>query len=152
MFAIVECGGAQFKVAEKQKVRVPRITAAQGDKYKLEKVLLVSNGRETEVGRPVVKEAVVEATILGHPRSAKIEGMKYKPKKDYRRRWGARTLFTELMIDKVSHPGIKPLEKPEGQKAASAKPANKAPRSPRQGPGQADSVQAKKQTKAEERK
>jgi large subunit ribosomal protein L21 len=135
MFAIVECGGAQFKVAEKQKVRVPRISAAQGDKYKLEKVLLVSNGRETEVGKPVVKEAVVEATILGHPRSAKIEGMKYKPKKDYRRRWGARTLFTELMIDRVSHPAIKPLAMPEGEK--------KEPKKARA---------AKKETKAEEKK
>lgn len=135
MFAIVECGGAQFKVAEKQKVRVPRITAAQGDKYRLEKVLLVSNGRETEVGRPVVKEAVVEATILGHPRSAKIEGMKYKPKKDYRRRWGARTLYTELMIDKVTHPGIKPLAVPQGEKPAARKLKT-----------------AKKETKAEEKK
>ncbi len=122
MFAIVECGGAQFKVAEKQKVRIPRISAAQGEKFKLEKVLLVSNGRETEVGRPVVKEAVVEATILGHPRSAKIEGMKYKPKKDYRRRWGARALYTELMIDKVSHPGIKPLDMPQADKPATRKP------------------------------
>lgn len=140
MFAIVECGGAQFKVSEKQKVRVPRISAAQGDKFKLEKVLLVSNGRETEVGRPVVKEAVVEATIVGHPRSAKIEGMKYKPKKDYRRRWGARTLFTELMIDKVSHPGIKPLAKAEADKPAPKK-------APRQG-----SVQASTKTKSEEKK
>lgn len=152
MFAIVECGGAQFKVAEKQKVRIPRISAGQGEKFKLEKVLLVSNGVETEVGRPVVKGAVVEATVVGHPRSAKIDGMKYKPKKDYRRRWGARTLFTELLIDKVSHPGIKPLAKAEGQKAAAAKPAKKPPRSLRKGPGQAGSVQAKKETKAEEKK
>lgn len=118
MFAIVECGGAQFRVAEKQKVRIPRISANLGEKYKLEKVLLVSNGVETEVGRPVVKEAVVEATIVGHPRSAKIEGMKFKPKKDYRRRWGARTLFTELLIDRVSHPGIRPLAKAEAEKPA----------------------------------
>jgi len=121
MFAVVECGGAQFKVAEKQKVRIPRIKVTQGQKYKLEKVLLVSNGEESIVGTPVVKEAVVEATIIGHSRSAKIDGSKYKPKKDYRRRWGARTLFTDLMIDTVSHPGIKPLAKP----AVEAKPAKK---------------------------
>ncbi len=138
MFAIVECGGAQFKVSEKQKVRIPRITAGQGEKYKLEKVLLVSNGRETEVGRPVVKDAVVEATIIGHPRSAKIEGMKYKPKKDYRRRWGARTLYTELMIDKVSHPGIKPVPKAVEAKQPAAK---KAPRQ--------STSQAKKEVKSE---
>ncbi len=123
MFAIVECGGAQFKVSEKQKVRIPRISAGEGEKYRLEKVLLVSNGQDTKIGRPVLKEAVVEATILGHPRSAKIEGMKFKPKKDYRRRWGARTLYTELLIEKVSHPGIEPLAEPQGVR--SAKPVKK---------------------------
>jgi large subunit ribosomal protein L21 len=138
MFAIVECGGAQFKVFEKRKVRIPRITAGLGEKYRLEKVLLVSNGRETEVGRPVVKGAVVEATIVGHPRSAKIVGVKYKPKKDYRRRWGARTLFTELMIETVSHPAIKPVAKPAEQAAA-----KKAPRQ--------SSAPVKKETKAEDK-
>lgn len=125
MFAIIECGGAQFKVSEKQKVRVPRIKAERGQKYKLEKVLLVSNGRETEVGKPLVKEAVVEASILGHPRSAKIEGMKFKPKKDYRRRWGARTLFTELLIEKVSHPHIKPLAQEPQEKTGGKKVSRK---------------------------
>jgi len=125
MFAIIECGGAQFKVCEKQKVRVPRIKAELGQKYKLEKVLLVSNGQETEVGKPLVKEAVVEASILGHPRSAKIEAMKFKPKKDYRRRWGARTLFTELLIEKVSHPRIKPLAQGPQEKKVSRKESKK---------------------------
>lgn len=143
MFAIVECGGAQFKVSEKQKVRIPRISAGTGEKFKLEKVLLVSNGRETEVGKPVVKDAVVEATIVGHPRSAKIDGIKYKPKKDYRRRWGARTLYTELMIEKVSHPGIKPLAEPEVGKATRFRSEQT----------QGKTVKgAKKETKAEEKK
>jgi large subunit ribosomal protein L21 len=128
MYAVIECGGTQVLVSQNQKVRIPRIDAKEGEKYKIEKVLLVSNGQEVAVGTPLVKDAVVEATVVSHPRSGKIMGMKYKPKKDYRRRWGARELFTELMIDKLSHPTIKELSKPQAEKKAvkKAKPAKKA--------------------------
>ena len=125
MYAVIECGGTQVMVSENQKVRIPRIDAKEGQKYKMEKVLLMSNGQEVIIGRPTIKEAVVEVTVMGHSRSAKIEGMKYKPKKDYRRRWGARTHYTDLLVNTVSHPGIKAIEKPaaEPKKKAAAKPA-----------------------------
>ncbi len=125
MYAVIECGGTQVRVSENQKVRIPRIDAKEGQKYKMEKVLLMSNGQEVIIGRPTIKEAVVEVTVVGHSRSAKIEGMKYKPKKDYRRRWGARTHYTDLLVNTVSHPGIKAIEKPaaEPKKKAAAKPA-----------------------------
>ncbi|GEM_PF-153843 len=121
MYAVIECGGAQYRVTEKQKLTILRIDARQGDTVRLEKVLLVSNGRDVVIGTPVVKDAVVEATIVGHPRSAKIDAMRYIPKKDYRRRWGAHTNYTELMINTVSHPTVKPL-------AGEAKPAKPAPK------------------------
>jgi len=119
MYAVIECGGAQYKVSENQKVIILRIDAKQGATVKLEKVLLVSNGKDVVIGMPVVKDAVVEATIVGHPRSAKIDAMRYTPKKDYRRRWGAHTNYTELLINKVSHPAVKPLA------AVAAKPVKK---------------------------
>lgn len=128
MYAVIECGGAQYRVWEKQNVTILRIDAKQGDKVRLEKVLLVSNGKDVVIGTPVVKDAVVEATIIGHPRSAKIDAMRYVPKKDYRRRWGAHTNFTELRIETVSHPAVKPLagEAQPAPKAAKPKRAVKA--------------------------
>lgn len=126
MYAVIECGGTQVRVFQNAKVRIPRIDAKEGEKYKIEKILLVSNGQDIVVGSPTVKDAVVEATVVGHPRSAKIVGMIYKPKKDYRRHWGARTLFTELMIEKVSHPSVKPLEKLARPGAAKRRTVKKA--------------------------
>ncbi len=120
MYAVIECGGAQYRVSENQKVVILRIDAKQGATVKLEKVLLVSNGKDVVIGMPIIKDAVVEATIIGHPRSAKIDAMRYTPKKDYRRRWGAHTNYTELLINKVSHPAVKPLAAP------AAKPVKKA--------------------------
>jgi large subunit ribosomal protein L21 len=120
MYAVIECGGAQYKVSENQKVMILRIDAKQGATVKLEKVLLVSNGTDVVIGMPVVKDALVEATIVGHPRSAKINAIRYVPKKDYRRRWGAHTNYTELLINTVSHPTVKPLA------ILDAKPVKKA--------------------------
>jgi large subunit ribosomal protein L21 len=126
MYAVIECGGTQVRVFQNAKVRIPRIDAKEGEKYKIEKILLVSNGQDIVVGSPTVKDAVVEATVVGHPRSAKIVGMIYKPKKDYRRHWGARTHFTELFIEKVSHPAVKPLEKLARPGAAKKQTVKKA--------------------------
>ena len=132
MYAVVECGGTQVRVTEKQKLRIPRITATIGEKYRIEKILMVSNGQDIEIGHPVVAGAVVEATILAHPHGPKINGSRYVPKKDYRRRWGARNLFTELLINIVSHPTIKALpvepKKIEPKKVIkkAAKPASAA--------------------------
>ncbi|MDO9693940.1 MAG: 50S ribosomal protein L21 [Candidatus Latescibacteria bacterium] len=126
MYAVIECGGTQVRVFQNAKVRIPRIDAKEGEKYKIEKILLVSNGQDIVVGSPTVKDAVVEATVVGHPRSAKIVGMIYKPKKDYRRHWGARTHYTELFIEKVSHPTVKPLEKLARPGAARKKTVKKA--------------------------
>lgn len=116
MYAVIECGGTQVRVSENQKVRIPRIEAKEGEKYKMEKVLLVSNGQEVVIGQPIVKDAVVEVTVVGHSRSAKISAMIYKPKKDYRRRWGARTHYTDLLVNTVSHPKIKAIAKPAEEK------------------------------------
>jgi len=127
MYAVIECGGTQVRVFQNAKVRIPRIDAKEGEKYKIEKILLVSNGQDIVVGSPTVKDAVVEATVVGHPRSAKIVGMIYKPKKDYRRHWGARTHYTELFIEKVSHPTVKPLEKLARPGAAKKQTVKKAP-------------------------
>jgi large subunit ribosomal protein L21 len=111
MYAVIECGGTQVRVSENQKVRIPRIDAKEGEKYKMEKVLLMSNGQDVIIGQPVIKDAVVEVTVVAHSRSAKISGMVYKPKKDYRRRWGARTHYTDLLVNTVSHPKIKAIAK-----------------------------------------
>jgi len=139
MYAVIECGGTQVRVSENQKVRIPRIDAKEGEKYKMEKVLLVSNGQEVVIGQPIVKDAVVEVTVVGHSRSAKISAMVYKPKKDYRRRWGARTHYTDLLVNTVSHPKIKAIAKPAEEKKKAPKKTKAAkPAQTKKNPGKGD--------------
>jgi large subunit ribosomal protein L21 len=67
----------------------------------LGEVLLVDTGEKLLVGTPYVPGAKVQARVLRHLRGRKIDGFKYKPKKNYRRRWGHRQSLTELKIENI---------------------------------------------------
>lgn len=97
MFAVIQCGGKQYKVAADEVIRVEKLDANVGDKINLE-VLLVSDGDNTIVGTPVVKDAVVEAEVLAHGKEDKVVVFKYKPKKNVRSKQGHRQPYTELKI------------------------------------------------------
>ena len=97
MFAVVQTGGKQYTVSENDIIRVEKLEANVGDKLNLE-VLLVSDGENTVVGTPVVKNAVVEAEVLSSGKDDKIVVFKYKPKKNVRTKQGHRQPYTELKI------------------------------------------------------
>ena len=97
MFAIVETGGKQYVLQVGDIVRVEKLPYNEGEEIELDKVLLVE-GEERKVGRPYVEGAKVVARVLRHGRGPKIIGMKFKRRKNYRRKWGHRQWFTELEI------------------------------------------------------
>jgi large subunit ribosomal protein L21 len=101
MKAIVESGGFQYPVQEKEKVLVPKMEEEVGSEFVIEKVLLLIDGKKTLVGNPYVDGARVEAEILSHGKSPKVLVYKYKPKKNYRRKRGHRQLYTEILIKKI---------------------------------------------------
>ena len=99
MYAIVGVAGFQYKVAPDQVVRVPLMSNLEaGQKITLDNVLLISDGSSTEIGRPSVAGATVEAEIVKHGRTRKQLAAVYKKRKDYRRRWGFRAEFTEIKV------------------------------------------------------
>ena len=44
MFAIIETGGKQYRVAPGQKFKVEKLEAKEGDSFVLDKVLLTADG------------------------------------------------------------------------------------------------------------
>lgn len=122
MYAIIETGGLQFRVEENEKVKVPRLQASPGETFKIPRVLFIAEGDNTLIGTPTLNEAEVLASVMQHGRGEKIVGFKYKPKKKYRRHWGARQDYTELLITKIAHPAFLPTkEKPEVEKVEALK-------------------------------
>ncbi len=101
MYAIVETGGKQYKVAVGDTIDVERLPVQAGDKVELDRVLMVQDGDKTKVGNPLVKGAKVVATVVGPIKGPKIRILKYKPKIRYRRTSGHRQNYTRLSIDKI---------------------------------------------------
>ena len=102
MYAIVEFGGLQWKIQEKETLRVPSIDIEPGKSVKIDKVLLVADGDKIRVGRPTVLEAKVEATVVSHGKAGKVMIFKKKRRKNYQVTRGHRQPFTEIRIEKIS--------------------------------------------------
>ena len=105
IYAIVESGGKQYKVAPGQSIDVERLDVAEGDTVELDKVLLIADGDNLTVGKPTIDGAIVVATANGEAKDKKIVVFKYKPKVRYRKKTGHRQFHTKLTIDKISQPG-----------------------------------------------
>lgn len=102
MYAIIETGGKQYKVAEGDVITVEKLGVEADSKYTFDKVLAVSNGEALTVGTPVVAGASVEATVIGDGKAKKVIVYKYKPKKGFHKKNGHRQPFTKLKIEKIN--------------------------------------------------
>lgn len=101
MYAIVQTGGKQYRVSVGQVIDVERLPVPIGDTVELDRVLLVAEGGQIKVGRPVVEGAKVIAQVVQQGKGPKITVFKYKPKTRYRRTLGHRQLLTSLAIKRI---------------------------------------------------
>lgn len=100
MYAIIQTGGHQYRVAKGDVIEVERLAVAAGDTIDLEEVLLVG-GENIVVGTPFVDGARVKATVLGEAKGKKIVVQRYKSKNRYRKKTGHRQKYTQLQIDSI---------------------------------------------------
>jgi len=128
MYAILQHGGHQYRVASGDRILVDRIPVEVGSVVTLESVLLIGDGAETDVAKGSPVEASVTATVIAHRRGRKIRVFSYKPKKRHRRTLGYRSQLTELLIDEVGRGKAETKVKAAAPKRAAApKPAKEDP-------------------------
>ena len=96
MYAIINISGKQYKATPGARLRVPKQNGETGTSLVFDKVLLINDGKNTEVGKPVLKGASVTGTIIEHGRNKKILVYKKKRRKGYHRKNGHRQWFTEI--------------------------------------------------------
>ena len=101
MYAIVECGGRQYRAEEGNSFVVEKLPYEVGEQIELDKVLLISADDDVIVGQPQIADALVKATIVDQFRGKKIFVWKYRPRKRYRKRQGHRQSYTRLRIDEI---------------------------------------------------
>ena len=101
MFAVIQTGGKQYRVAQGDRLRVEKLPGDVGAAVTFDKVLLVG-GDSVKVGTPLVTGAKVSAEIVAQGRDKKVIVFKFRRRKNYRRKTGHRQPFTELKITGVS--------------------------------------------------
>jgi large subunit ribosomal protein L21 len=101
MLAIIKTGGKQYLVKEGDKVKIEKIEGNAGETFTFSDVLFSSDEKEIKVGAPIIKGSKVEAKILKQDKSKKVWGIKHKPKKRYKVKFGHRQPFTEVEITKI---------------------------------------------------
>ena len=101
MYAIVEVGGMQFKVSKSDVIRVPKSDDEPGKTIQLDRVLLIVDKDQINVGKPLISNAVVKAKVLSHKKDAKIKIFKKKRRKGYKVLKGHRQQYMELQIDQI---------------------------------------------------
>ena len=101
MYAVIQAGGKQYRVAPGDKVRVETIEAELGADIELNGVLAVSNDEGKLLLGNDLSGAKVTAKVTGQGRGDKILVFKFKRKKQYKRTIGHRQNYTELTIGDV---------------------------------------------------
>ena len=102
MFAVIKTGGKQYRVSQGDKLRVETLEADEGASVNLDQILMVGEGDKVTVGAPTVAGASVTAKVLSHGRGKKVDIVKFRRRKHYRRQMGHRQNYTELEITGVS--------------------------------------------------
>lgn len=100
MFAIIQTGGKQYKVAENDEIKVEKLDLEVGKNVDFDALLVSDNGK-VKTGTPVVKGVKVVAEVVEHGKADKILVYKYKAKKNVRSRQGHRQPWTKLKIVKI---------------------------------------------------
>jgi large subunit ribosomal protein L21 len=101
MYAVIETGGKQYRVEVGTELEVELLDVEPGQSITLDRVLLVADGDESSIGRPVVADAAVSAEVVRQARGEKLISFKYRPKARSRVKKGHRQDLTILRITDV---------------------------------------------------
>jgi large subunit ribosomal protein L21 len=121
MYAVIESGSKQYRVELGNEIEVDRLDVEPGQTIQIERVLLIADGDDATIGRPLVEGALVNADVLRQDRGEKLIVFKYKPKARTRVKHGHRADLTVLRISEIALNG-----KSAAKEAAAAAAEQKA--------------------------
>ncbi|MBQ8141443.1 MAG: 50S ribosomal protein L21 [Clostridia bacterium] len=98
MYAVIETGGKQYKVSEGDILFIEKLNASEGDTVTFDCVKAVSTADGLKVGAPNVEGAKVNAKVVANGKGKKIYVMKYKSKKNEKKKIGHRQPYTKVQI------------------------------------------------------
>lgn len=102
MYAIIKTGGKQYRVEAGLKLKIEQVSADIGSELLIDQVLMVADGENISVGKPLLDGASVKATVLEQGRHAKVRIFKLRRRKHYQKHQGHRQNYTEIQITGIS--------------------------------------------------
>lgn len=100
-FAIIQIAGVQLKVQEGKEYEIDKVEGKKGDKIEVKEVLLVSDGKDTKIGKPYIDGEIVKLEITSQKKGKKIDGFKYAAKARHRKNYGFRSSITKVIVKSI---------------------------------------------------
>ncbi len=101
MYAVVQTGGKQYRVAVGDRIDVEKLPQQAGEQVALADVLLVERDGTVQVGKPTVPGAAVVANVIGATKGRKVVHFDYRNKHRRRKTIGHRQEYTRLEIAEI---------------------------------------------------
>jgi large subunit ribosomal protein L21 len=102
MYAVLETGGKQYRVATGDQLEIERLEIEAGKPVTFDRVLLVNNEGKVTVGAPTVSGATVVGDVVEHKRGEKVTTFKMKRRKGYHKTIGHRQELTVVKITNIN--------------------------------------------------
>lgn len=102
MYAIVQAGSRQFQVKKGDLIHVDLVSAQVGQEVELKDVLfLAKEDGSVLLGKPTIPGCLVKAQYVAEVKGPKVVGVKYKQRKNERRKFGHRQRYAQLKITDI---------------------------------------------------
>ena len=101
MYAVIKTGGKQYRVAENDVLEIERLTGEAGGSIEFTEVLMVGEGADVKVGKPLIAGAKVIAELVEQTRGPKLIAFKKRRRKNSRRKKGHRQDLSKVRITSI---------------------------------------------------
>jgi large subunit ribosomal protein L21 len=105
MYAIIETGGKQYRVAPDEEIKVEKLEGEVGDSVVFDQVLMTSDGEKVSVGKPYLEGTRVAGRIMRQGKNRKVIVYKFKRRTNYQRKRGHRQAFTLVRVEGIEAHG-----------------------------------------------
>lgn len=103
MYAVFLFGGKQYRVNTGKIIKVEKIDKKLGDQIQFDQILIIVKNKNIQFGQPYVKNSFIKAVIIAQSRSKKINIIKFRRRKHYKKQQGHRQFFTKIKIQEISN-------------------------------------------------
>ena len=101
MYAVIQAGGKQYRVAEGDVIKVDRLQGKPGDTIEFTQVVLLETDGQLKAKKADVKNIKVTGKIVGNTQGKKIRVFRYRRRKNTMRTKGSRPKHTTVSIQKI---------------------------------------------------